>query len=159
MERYRTSPAHNNLERTPIGFRRALSIVVVLSACTPILPAATSSGQVQLLSTAFDGKYAGTATQTGGRADVSCRTIASVTMTITKGQVVIDEIRYAGGRPTFQGSINAAGEITASYYRKNVNPRTGVYIETVSGAIHDQVFIGEQQYGTWCIYRLRMIKE
>jgi hypothetical protein len=41
---------------------------------------------VQALSTAFDGKYAGTATQTGGRADVSCRTIASVTMTITGGK-------------------------------------------------------------------------
>jgi hypothetical protein len=41
---------------------------------------------VQSLSTAFDGKYAGTATQTASRADVSCRTIASVTMTITGGK-------------------------------------------------------------------------
>src|SRR5207302_9207151 len=101
------SPARMSPERTAVGIRGSLCASVILTASTPVLQAATSSGQVQALSTAFDGKYAGTATQTGGRADVSCGTIASVTMRITGGQVVIHETRVTSrARPTFRGSIN-----------------------------------------------------
>ena len=80
-------------------------------------------------------------------------------MTITGSQVVVREIHLSGGRPTFQGTVNSAGEVTASHSFKAAPGRYGPNIDVVSGTIHDNVFIGQRLYGYWCYYTIQMQKE
>jgi len=94
--------------------------LVILSALA--VPVATSSAQEPAAPTTFDGKYVGTAAITGGRDADWCGTISSVRMTITGGQAIIHEILFNGGRLTFRGSVNAAGEVSAF---RNVGLSTG----------------------------------
>lgn len=71
--------------------RIILSALVILGACTPVAPPATSPAQ-EPASTTFDGHYPGTATLTregySGK-DTACYSLKAVDMTITGGQVVI----------------------------------------------------------------------
>jgi hypothetical protein len=137
------------------GFPTAWVILATLA-----VPTATSSAQEPAAPTAFDGKYVGTATLTReGRGGGGCGTIKSVDMTIAGGQVVIHEIQFNGGKPTYRGSVNAAGEVSASRQIEAPpsNVRQGIF--TVSGTIHDNVFTGQRLHGRWgCDYRFEMAK-
>jgi hypothetical protein len=95
-----------------------------------------------LTTTAFDGAYVGTATLTLSHGVVGCYSIRMVDMMITGGQVVIHEIHLDGAGPTYRGSINAAGEVSASYQSK------GYAFSAVSGTVHEKVFTGQRLNGT-----------
>jgi hypothetical protein len=81
-----------------------------------------NTAQGSAATTAFDGEYVGTATLIDVRFSDICRDTSSVDMTIAGGQVLIhaDYARAFAGyanaptapRLTFQGSVNAAGEIS-----------------------------------------------
>lgn len=102
--------------------------------------------------TAFDGRYFGTATPTvGGRAPWQCATITSVDMTITGGQAVVRELWFEGGGAIYRGSVNAAGEISALRY----DQKNGIYI-MVSGAIRDKTFTGQHVNGRVCYDHIQM---
>jgi hypothetical protein len=128
-------------------------VVLIALAVT----AATSSlTQGPAAPTAFDGKYVGTATITRG---VSCSAITSVDMTITGGQVVIHEILSDGGAQTYRGSVNPAGEVSASRRSKALSTDVGQSTFTVSGAIHDKVFTGQRVHGRrGCQHSIEMVK-
>jgi hypothetical protein len=132
------------------GFSSALVILSVLA-----VPGTTSTAQEPAAPTAFDGKYAGTATLTRG---VICAAIKSVDMTITGGQVVIHELHPDGAGPTYKGSVNAAGELSAFHESKVGRGR----ISTVSGTIHDKVFTGQRLIGggrnAGCSYSFQMAR-
>jgi hypothetical protein len=129
-------------------FRVYLSALIILSTLA-------NAGRAQAPSsatTAFDGKYVGTATLT--RDQFNCSAITSMFMTISGGQVVIHEIHDVGWILTYQGSVNAAGEVSASHENKN---RERVRFLTVSGTIHDNVFTGPRRdTGRWCDYNVQM---
>ena len=131
-------------------------ILLTIAACLLATPVAAQAPATA--STAFDGKYVGSATIMGGRASDSCPTVTSVDMTITGGQVVVHEIHLSGGRPTFQGTVNSAGEVSASHSFTAAPGRAGPNIDAVSGTIHDNVFIGQRLYGYWCYYTIQTQK-
>ena len=110
-------------------------IVLTMAASAVAMPAASQAPAPT--TTAFDGKYVGTATIGRGRATTTCWAINSMDMTITGGQVVIHENRPNGDEPTLRGSVNTAGEVLAlrqSDYRR-------VHFGTILGAVHDGVFL------------------
>jgi hypothetical protein len=121
------------------GFRSAL---VILSALA--MPVAAQAPAPA--TTAFDGRYVGTATQSGGRAD--CFVIVSVDMAITGGQVIVHENQLNGVSKIFQGSVNATGEVSTSSYRPTV--------DSLSGTIRDKVFAGQHSHGYWCYTASKM---
>jgi hypothetical protein len=127
-------------------FRSFQGALVMLSALA--VQAATSSAQGPAPPTAFDGKYVGTATVTGGKYPLTCVTVSSIDMTITGGQVVVHEIRPTGAPLTFQGSVNVAGEVSASRLPHG----------TLSGTIHDKVFTGQRSAANYCYYSVQMVK-
>lgn len=128
-------------------FRGYLSALVILS--TPALPAAAQAPAAA--TTAFDVRYVGTTSITGGRIGLEmCFPIPYADMTITGGQVVIHEIQYGGGTVTFEGSVNAAGEVSASFCHK------GLPGDSLAGTIHDKIFEGSQVHGYWCYFNVRM---
>jgi hypothetical protein len=88
-----------------------MRLLLAIAACT--LAAPTVAQIPAPATTAFDGKYVGTATLTGVAG--ACVTITSVDMTIEGGQVVVREIPFNGGPWTFRGTVNAAGEISTYY--------------------------------------------
>jgi hypothetical protein len=136
---------------TAMRFRDVRSALVIIGilAVSP----ATLSAQGPAASPAFDGKYIGTATLTrGGGGTTACSTINSVDMTITGGQVVLNENHFNFGRLTYRGSVGAAGEVS-------VSRQTSRSLFTVSGTIHDNVFTGNRVGGTWgCYYKYEMAK-
>jgi hypothetical protein len=114
------------------------------------------AAQAPAPTTAFDGAYVGTATpEGGGRAQLMCGTITSVNMTITDGQVVIHETFFNGGGADFRGSVDAAGEVTASRYTKAYSE-----FSSVSGTIHDKAFAGHRVIGQGriCYFSVQMQK-
>ena len=124
--------------------------LLAIAACMLMTPVAAQAPAPT--TTAFDGKYAGTATLTtpgrkGTSRGLNCGTITSVDMTITGGRVVIREIMFNGGMPTYRGSVNVTGEVAAS------RPPNG----TVSGTIHDKVFTGQRLEGR-CSFSVQMQK-
>jgi hypothetical protein len=118
--------------------------LLTIAACLMAMPVAAQAPAPT--TAAFDGKYVGTATLTGGRqarstsGPLPCGTITSVDMTITGGQVVIHEIFFNGGRPSYRGIINAAGEVSA--WRQTQNARAP-YVN-VYGTVHDNLFTGQR---------------
>jgi hypothetical protein len=132
-------------ERSMFARARILLMIAASVLATPLAaqaPAPTTS--------AFDGKYVGTATLTtpgrkGTSMGLNCGTITSVDMTITGGQVVIRETMFNGGMPAYRGSVNAAGEVSAS------RPPNGA----VSGTVHDKVFTGQRLKGR-CSFSVQM---
>ena len=131
-------------------FRSFQGALVMLSALA--VQAATSSAQGPAPPTAFDGKYVGTATVTGGKYPLTCVATSAMDMTITNGQVLIhadNAGQPAASKLTFQGSVNTAGEISAS---------TAGGRRTVTGAIHDKVFTGQRLIETSCHYTIQMVK-
>ena len=114
-------------------FRRFIGLMI--AACALATPAAAQAPTPT--TTAFDGKYVGTATVGRGRATTTCWAINSMNMAITGGQVVIHATRFTGNEPTLRGSVNTAGEVLAlrqSDYRR-------VHFGTILGAVHDGVFL------------------
>jgi hypothetical protein len=133
---------------------RLLLTITAYALTTPVpaqAPAPTT--------TAFDGKYVGSATETGGgRALETCAIIVSEEMIITRGEVIIHEILTQNGQPIFRGSINAAGEVSASHSFKGTGLTPGTRFEIISGTVHDNVFEGQRRWGYWCYDTLRMQK-
>jgi hypothetical protein len=130
-------------------FRDFLGALVILSALA--MPAVAQAPSPA--TPAFDGKYVGTATLTRDQFD--CSAITSMYMTISGGQVVIHEVHAVGWILTYQGSVNAAGEVSASHENKAMAGR--VRFLTVSGTIHDNVFTGPRRdTGRWCDYDVLM---
>jgi hypothetical protein len=132
--------------------------LVILSAI-----ATTSSAQGPGVPTAFDGHYAGTATLTSFAvySDQACRTILSVDMMITNGQVAIHLIYFNAKNPKeggwYRGTVNVAGEVSTSS-----ESFPGVF--TVSGIIHGKEFIGDRRQGGRsnshsCSWRIQMERE
>ena len=118
--------------------------LLAIAACMLMTPVAAQAPTT----TAFDGKYVGTATVGRGRATTTCWAINSMDMTITGGQVVIHAIRFTGNEPTLRGSVNTAGEVLASL-------QIGSYFFFMSGTIHDKVFTG-QRLVAQCYYSVQM---
>jgi len=134
-----------------MNFRGFLSALVILSA---LAVAATAQAPAPA-TTAFDGRYVGTATEkSSGHATTSCATIISVDMTITGGQVVIHETAFNGAKRAFQGSVNAAGEVSTSSYRKG--QVYGPTVDSLTGTIHENVFAGLHRHGYWCYWNIQM---
>jgi hypothetical protein len=103
-------PALLSAEPTRAAMSGGIRLLLTVVACALATPAAA---QAPAPTTAFDGKYIGVATLTTGVPE--CSAITSVHMTIAGGQVVIHVIRLqSSGRGTFRGSVNAAGEVSAS---------------------------------------------
>ena len=141
-------------------FRGLLGALVILTALA--VAAATSSAQGLAAPTAFDGKYLGTATLTsephwGG----GCEAVRSVDMTITGEQVVIHEVYYDGAGQTYRASVNAAGEVSASF-QALARPTNNIPCTfTVSGTIHDKVYTGQRVRDPGregCYYSVQMVK-
>jgi hypothetical protein len=75
-------------------------------------------------------------------------------MTITGGQVVVHEIHNVGWILTYQGSVNAAGEVSAWHENKGA---VQFRFLTVSGTIQNKVFTGHRlDTGNWCDYDFQM---
>jgi hypothetical protein len=129
-----------------MSFRGFPSALLILSALA--LSAAAQSPTPA--TTAFDGKYVGTAAITGGRMAFGCFPIPHADMTITGGQVVIHETQSDGATVTFGGSLNAAGEVSGSFCQK------GFMCASLSGTVHDKIFEGSQTHGYWCYFNVRM---
>jgi hypothetical protein len=125
------------------GFSRALLILTALA-----VPVATSSAQGPTAAGAFDGKYVGTATVTGGHYVGYCVAISSMDMTITGGQVVIHEIGVNGAEYILTGSVDAAGEVSA------IRPPRG----KLFGTIRDKMFKGERTVANDCYYSIQMAR-
>ena len=120
---------------------------MTIAACTAsAMPAAAQAPAST--TTAFDGKYIGTATVGRGRATATCWAINSMDMTITGGQVVIRAMRSTGNEPTLRGSVNTAGEVLASL-------QIGSYSFLMSGTINDKVFTG-QRLVAQCYWSVQM---
>lgn len=130
-----------------MSFRGFLSALAILCALTA---PATAQGS-HASATAFDGKYVGTGTVTGGGRTDNCYPILNADMTITGGQVVIHETQSDGATVTFGGSLNAAGEVSGSFCRRGLAACT-----RLAGTIHDKVFEGSQAHGYWCYFNVRM---
>jgi hypothetical protein len=134
-------------------FHGLSSALIILSALA--VPGSTSTAQVPAAPTAFDGKYAGGATLTRG---VACAAVKSLNMTITGGQVIIHEIHLDEAGLTYKGSVNGAGELSASHESKIGRGR----VSTVSGTIHNNVFTGQRLMGggrnAGCSYSFQMEK-
>jgi hypothetical protein len=64
-------------------------------------------------------------------------------MTITGGQVVIHETHPDGAGSTYRGSVNAAGELSASH--ESEAGRRRIFI--VSGTIREKKFTGQRLLG------------
>jgi hypothetical protein len=75
----------------------ALLMVAASALATPVAAQAPAP-----TTTAFDGKYVGTATVGRGRATTTCWAINSINMTISSGQVVIHANRPTGDEPTLR---------------------------------------------------------
>jgi hypothetical protein len=63
------------------------------------------------------------------------------------GKVVIHVISFNGRGWSYQGTVNAAGEVSAPALDR-----------ILSRTIHDRVFAG-QQANHWCTYRVQMQKD
>ena len=136
-------------------WRGVLSALAILS--TLAVPAAAQPPAPTR--TAFDGKYVGTATVGAGEDPVDCRTTTSMDMTIAGGQVLINA-DYARApfiyghalapKLTFQGSVNAAGEASASGLG---------FVLMLTGTIRDKVFRGQHRSGRQCNYTIEMVKQ
>jgi hypothetical protein len=134
--------------RKAIMFRRFM--VLAIAACALATPAAAQTPTPA--TTAFDGKYVGTATSTGGgRGPDICGTVTSVDMTITGGQVVIHEVMFNGRGSIYRGSVNAAGEISAFQYQEPYSTYVMFF-----GAIREKVFAGQRVIGHVCYYSVQM---
>jgi len=129
--------------------------LLALTTCAFAMPVAAQAPAPA--TTAFDGKYVGTATVLGGgRGLEQCDPIISEEMIIIGGEVIIQEILFNNrGRPRFRGNISATGEVSASHSWRT-DRATG--INSVSGIIRDRAFVGERRTGYWCYYRLQMGK-
>ena len=138
---------HFPLSRLSFAGRIMVSplMLLTMAACAPTIPAGT---EAPATTTAFDGKYIGTATQSGGWAILGCGTMRSVDMAITGGQVVIHESPLKGGGRTYQGSVNIVGEVLALSQTPTM--------DTLSGTVHDKVFAGHHLVGKWCDWSLQM---
>jgi len=127
-----------------LGF---LSILVILSAAAiPAAAQALASG-----TTAFDGKYIGKATLTGGRGVLSCATLTSVDMAITGGQVVIHEPVSNGHTRNLYGNVNVTGEVSTTW-----SPKKFPTVDSLSGIIRDKAFTGLHRHGYWCYWNIHM---
>jgi hypothetical protein len=123
-------------------------ILFTIAACMVATSAAAQTPAA--MTTAFDGKYVGTATLTGVAG--ACGTITSVDMTIKGGQVVVREIPFNGGPWTFRGTVNAAGEISTYLWTS----WEGRLVNNLSGKIEDKVFIGRHLHGNRCAWTVHM---
>jgi hypothetical protein len=126
-------------------------ILLVIGVCTVAMPALAQAPAPT--TTALEGKYVGTATNTGGgRAPHRCgNTVISMDMTIAGRQVVIHETMFNGDRRIYRGSVNLAGEVLTVSEQE----QSSTYI-MVSGAIRDKVFAGDRLSGHKCYYRVQM---
>jgi hypothetical protein len=114
-----------------------------------IAPAALSSAQGPTGPNAFDGNYIGRASISGGIFGAgACIGMDSIDMTITGGQVVVHETYVTGLKLTLRGTVNSAGELSATRL-----PRGRVF-----GTIHDMVFTGERGSSNYCYYTVEMRK-
>jgi hypothetical protein len=127
------------------GWARILLTIAALTLATAVAAQAPAP-----TTTAFDGKYVGTATIGRGRATTTCWTMNLMGMTITSGQLAFHAIRLTGtgNEPTLRGSVNTAGEVLASL-------QSGSIIFSLSGTIHDKVFTGQHQIGQ-CYWSVQM---
>jgi hypothetical protein len=130
--------------------RSFLNALIILGALA--MPAAAQAPTPA--TTAYDGKYVGTATVTAGPYAESCSAIKSMDMTIAGGRVVIHQTGLSGPGPTYRGSINAAGEVFASF--EDPQPSNGPTIITVSGTIHNNSFKGVKMRGRYCHFNVEM---
>ena len=130
-----------------MGYAAFPSALVILSA----LPVPAVAQAPAPTPTAFDGKYVGTATLTGGRGVPSCSTLTLVDMTITGGQVVIHEMVSNGHIWNLYGNVNAAGEVSTTWAPKNFPT-----VDSLSGIIHDKAFTGLHRHGYWCYWNVHM---
>jgi hypothetical protein len=119
-------------------------MLVTIAAFALAMPAAAQAPTPT--TTAFDGKYLGTAKESRLLHNVACPTIASVAMIIIGGQVVIHESNFNGGTATFRGSVNSGGEVLA------LSPPGS----TMSGTINDKIFAGLSRHGHWCAWNVQM---
>jgi len=118
-----------------------VGFALLISLAEPLLAASAQSP------TPFDGKYTGTATQSGGaRKGSNCPVISGVDMTVAAGRVVIHEITFNGGHATYDGAVNPAGEVSASQNRS-----------TISGSIRNNTFTGQRARGR-CYFNIEMTK-
>ena len=122
------------------------------------VPNVTVTAQGPAATTVFDGKYVGTATLEAGKDPADCLTTSSMDMTIAGGQVLIHAdgaMPFNNGltaKLTFQGSVNAAGEISAS-------ASTPAGLRTLTGTIRDKVFSGRRLAAKICHYTIQMVKQ
>ena len=128
----------------------ALGTIAACMLATPVAAHAPA--------TVFDGKYVGMATVEPAKDPADCLTTNPMDMTIAGGQVLIHAdgaMPFNNGltaKLTFQGSVNAAGEISASASTP-AGPRT------LTGTIRDKVFSGRRLAAKICHYTIQMVKQ
>ena len=128
----------------------ALGTIAACMLATPVAAHAPA--------TVFDGKYVGMATVEPAKDPADCLTTNPMDMTIAGGQVLI---HADGAMPwnngltapklTFQGSVDAAGEIS-------VSASTPAGLRTLTGTIRDKVFSGRRLAAQICHYTIHMVK-
>jgi hypothetical protein len=134
----RIAAMNNHLEQSLMR-HRIMTIVFALLAALAV-PLFTASAQA---ASPFDGRYAGTATALPGPHGASnCNTIKGMDMTVASGGVVIHEIAFNGGVISYTGTVNAAGEVSASHTRQRVEAGEPSNLWTITGSIRNNAFYG-----------------
>jgi hypothetical protein len=127
--------------------RYALSLFAIIAAVSPV------SAQ-----SAFDGSYKSTAiSSSGGRGTQNCATINSMTMTINGGRAVVRETQANGVVLTYQGTVNSAGEVSATFQPQGNQSDIGSRAFSVTGAIQGSTFTGHRMHDV-CSSAITMMK-
>ena len=136
----------------------AIFCVATSSLCHPAAGQGHfNTAQGSAATAVFDGKYVGTAGLADGPS-AYCLAIESVDMTIAGGQVLIHADNPDGvtaPKLTFQGSVNAAGEVSASTPARQRAAWSG----PLTGTIRDKVFSVRRLLENACCYRIQMVKQ
>jgi hypothetical protein len=133
---------------------RIMTIGFALLAALAV-PLFTASAQAP---SPFDGRYAGTATALPGPHGASnCNTIKGMDMTVASGGVVIHEIAFNGGVISYTGTVNAAGEVSASHTRQRVEAGEPSNLWTITGSIRNNAFTGQRAHER-CTFTVQMTK-
>jgi hypothetical protein len=143
------------LDRTREAAMYRKIVVALLITNGLVLSTLQASGQVPANATSLDGTYVGTAAPAPGRGGTSCNANMRMEMTVSAGHVVIMETDYGKAPFKIMGSVNAGGEVSASYQLRNDSNNPFL---TISGTIRNSTFTGSRVHGP-CNASVEMVKQ
>jgi hypothetical protein len=125
----------------------AFALFAIIAAVSPV------SAQ-----SVFDGSYKSTAISgSAGRGTQNCATINSMTMTISGGRAVVREVQANGTIISYQGTVNSAGQVSATSQPQGYQSGTGSRALSVTGTIQGNTFTGQRMHDV-CTSAITMMK-